>query len=252
MREHRQAAPGLLEGLIVTGSAIAGDWWPGTSDVDLVLVVSRVPTPTELEACAALHSRSIADGPIDGIYVTREQIEEGPDRLGSAVQVVEGILDPDATGGQISWVTWREIESGWEAVAGDDGVGEWAWSSWRFPQADDGARAFSRANLSTYWEHLGRQARLSIADRPAGDPVDARTVRWIALGPARLVATMETGEILSKSAAAGFASERWPRYRDLLARVVSSRHGGDDTFTVADAASALDLLDDCVAASRTP
>jgi len=236
----------------VTGSAIADDWWPGTSDVDLVHVVSRAPTPAELEVLTALHARSIADGPIDGIYLTRAQLEEGPDLLGSAVQVVEGVLDPDATGGQISWVTWREIESGWEAVAVDDGLGPWAWSSSRFPQARDGARAFSRANLSTYWDQLGRQARSSITGRPAADPVDARTIRWIALGPARLVATIETGEILSKSAAAGFASERWPRYRDLLARVVSSRRGGIDAFTVADAATSLDLLDDCVASSRTP
>lgn len=249
VRAHRLAAPRLLDTVLVTGSATAGDWWPGISDIDLVLVVARAPTSAELDRLTRVHADTIPDGAIDGLYLTASQLRSGPVATDRAVQVVDGELSVDAAGGQLSWVTWREIEQGWEGRATDEGVTAWGRSTHRFPGSDAGARAFSRDNLRAYWKPLGRDARAALEGRSPIDAVDERMLRWIALGPARLVATIETGDILSKSGAASFAADRWPHSRDLLDRAVASRRGADVTFSVSDALVALDLLDACVEAA---
>lgn len=47
----------------------------------------------------------------------------------------------------------------------------------------------------------------------------------MALGPARLVATIETEKIVSKSAVAAYAAARWPEHTELLHRADVSRSG---------------------------
>ncbi|RJT90363.1 nucleotidyltransferase domain-containing protein [Cryobacterium melibiosiphilum] len=244
--EHRRLAPGFLDRVVVTGSATAGDWWEGTSDIDLVLVIRRAPSQDELVALGELHRSTISEGPVDGVYLTEQQLAEGPDTVGAAPQVVEGALDTQARGTQLTWVTWREVESGVEGVVDAVGAITWMPSARRFPGAEEGARAFSRHNLRDYWQPLGIRARAQLFSRCDSDPVDPVTVRWIALGPARLVATIETGDVISKSASGAFAAERWPAHAEFLLRAVASRTGEDIPFTVADARQALDLLDQCV------
>jgi hypothetical protein len=113
-------------------------------------------------------------------------------------------------------------------------------------------RGASRRNLQEYWGPLGVRSRAQLAVRPPDAAVDAGTMQWIALGPARLVVTIERGTVVSKSAAAAFAAERWPGHADLLRRVAAARAGGDAVFTVADAADALDLLEQCVLRALDP
>jgi len=79
--------------------------------------------------------------------------------------------------------------------------------------------------------------------------VNAVAVQWIALGPARLVATIERGQILSKTEAARFASRKWPEFEDLLSRAVASRAGENVEFTVDDAQRAIALFERCVDAA---
>ncbi|MGN7799112.1 aminoglycoside adenylyltransferase domain-containing protein [Leifsonia sp. 22587] len=73
----------------------------------------------------------------------------------------------------------------------------------------------------------------------------------MALGPIRLVATIETGDVLSKTAAAAFAAERWPEHAELLERVVRDRAGERQEFTAADGREALTLLRKCVAVAES-
>lgn len=248
VREHRQRLPDLLQRVIIVGSAALGDWKPGRSDVDLVMVVDRRLTSAELTIAAQVHAQTKQSRPVDGIYLTEQQLIDGPEVVLTAPQVVDGQLTAEQLGGELTWVTWREIELGIESEVTVDGVTSWARSERRYPHALEGARRFSRENLSSYWMPLGVESRTRLdALAPEAD-VNARTVEWIALGPARLLATIETGAIISKSRAAEFASARWPEYADVLTRAAASRDGADVTFAAADAAMALDLLDRCVAA----
>jgi len=245
--EQARIAPGLVSRAIVTGSAVTDDWHDGVSDIDVVFVVTRDPL-AELDLLAGLHAASQPH--IDGVYLTETEIARGPDALQTAPQVIEGVLVSAQPGAQLSWVTWRELESGVQGVP-DGGDVIWSPVADRHPDAAAGAVAFSRANLVDYWEPFGERVVAELAGRAQDAPVRSETVRWVALGPARLVATVETGAIISKSEAAAFAADRWPEHADLLRRAVLDRAGNRQRFVVADALQAVELLRACVAVARS-
>ncbi|WP_431220519.1 aminoglycoside adenylyltransferase domain-containing protein [Leifsonia xyli] len=231
---------------VVTGSAAAGDWHPGVSDIDVVFVVTRDPVD-DLPALAELHAAS--DPHIDGVYLTESEIARGPDVIETAPQVVEGVLVSQLAGAQLSWLTWRELESGVQGVV-DGGDVIWTPVSDRHPRAAEGVVEFSRENLRGYWQDVGDGVERELSERPDDGPVRAETVRWVAFGPIRMAATLETGEVLSKTAAASFAAERWPEHADLLDRVVRDRAGERQEFTAQDGREAVALLRKCVAAAE--
>lgn len=244
--EQARIAPGLVSRAVVTGSAVTDDWHDGVSDIDVVFVVTRDPLP-ELDLLAGLHAASQPH--IDGVYLTESEIARGPDSLATAPQVIEGVLVSAQPGAQLSWVTWRELEYGVQGVP-DGGDVIWSPVADRHPDAAAGSIAFSRANLLEYWEPFGDRVVAELAGRGPDSPVRSETVRWVALGPARLVATVQTGEIISKTAAATFAAERWPEHADLLRRAALDRAGDRQRFVVADALQAVALLRACVDAAR--
>lgn len=243
------AAPGSLTSVVVTGSAAAGDWWPGTSDIDVVFVVSRAFSGTEVEVVARLHAATIPLGCIDGLYLTSEQLAAGPEALRSASQAVEGVFREDVQGAQLTWITWREVEEGIEAtVKGSGELGPWVRSVRRFEGAERRSREFSRQNLHDYWSPLVDRVGEQLADQPDDAEVDARTLEWIVFGPPRLAATIETGLILTKTAAARYAAERWPTYARLLERAIASRSGEAEVFTTRDARDAAKLARELIGA----
>jgi hypothetical protein len=241
--EQRRIAPGLVSRAIVTGSASTGDWHDGVSDIDVVFVVNRDPAP-EMEALARLHADSRPH--IDGVYLTESELARGPEAVLTAPQVVDGVLVSAMPGGWLSWNTWRALEQGVQGIV-DGGDVIWSPTSDRHPDSAEGVRAHSRANLLDYWRQVGEGAEVELAPRSDDDPVRNETVQWLALGPIRLVAAMETGEVVSKSEAAAVAAARWPGYADLLDRAVRDRAGERQTFTTGDARQALRLLRECVA-----
>ncbi|WP_374007626.1 nucleotidyltransferase domain-containing protein [Leifsonia sp. LS-T14] len=244
--EQRRIAPGLVSRAVVTGSAVAGDWHPGLSDIDVVFVVTRDPID-DLPALAELHASS--EPHIDGVYLTEAEIARGPDIVQTAPQVVEGVLVSELAGAQLSWITWRELEAGVQGIV-DGGDVIWSPTADRHPRTAEGVVAFSRDNLLDYWQRIGDGLERELADRPDDGPIRPETVRWVALGPIRLVATIETGDVLSKTAAAAFAAERWPEHAELLERVVRDRSGDRQEFTAGDGREALTLLRKCVAVAE--
>ena len=244
--EQRRLAPGLVSRAVVTGSAATGDWYEGVSDIDVVFVVTRDPVD-DLPALAPLHAESSPH--IDGVYLTESEIARGPDRVETAPQVVEGVLVSALAGGQLTWATWLELEDGVQGVV-DGGDVIWTPTADRHPDTASRVGDRSRTDLIEFWGPVGDSAEAELADREPGDPVRAETVRWLALSPIRLVATMESGRILSKTAAARSAAERWPEHAELLDRAVRDRAGDRQTFVTADAREAIALLRQCVALAR--
>jgi hypothetical protein len=245
--EQRRIAPGLVSRAVVTGSAATDDWHDGVSDIDVVFVVTRDPED-DLSALAALHAESTPH--IDGVYLTESEIARGPDHVETAPQVVEGVLVSALAGGQLSWATWRELEDGVQGIA-DGGDVIWTPTSDRHPDAAQQVVARSRDDLVDFWAPVGDSAEAELADRAEGAAVRSETVRWLALGPIRLVETMESGHIVSKTTAARIAAERWPEHAELLDRAVRDRAGERQEFTAADAREAIALLRACVALARS-
>src|SRR5438552_19200486 len=67
-----EAAPDLVTGVYLTGSAVLGDWIPGRSDIDLLYVLSRVPSAEDRRALETVHAQIPATPHVDGIYVPKQ------------------------------------------------------------------------------------------------------------------------------------------------------------------------------------
>ncbi|TFD78979.1 hypothetical protein E3T54_05550 [Cryobacterium sp. Sr8] len=247
--------PGLLDAVHLTGSGASGDW-QHDSDIDLVFETSRFVTVVDAKVLVGLHAATAAAGHcVDGIYLTAGQIASGPDGIRSAPQVVSGDFGMARPDGQLTWVTWLEMLHGSAARVNAGRLGSWSKEERDVDTASavsERASAASRDNLRSYWMPYASDTAARLAARSDDDTVPAEAIEWLALGAQRLVVTIETGRVVSKSAAAEFAAQRWPEYAELLTRVLASRRGeaqpcAAQPFTVRDARRAAALVLDCAA-----
>ncbi len=200
------ALGGILRDVVVVGSASLGDW-QADSDIDLVCTVERELDSRAREAVSPLHanSRDEYGHTIDAMYVTTDGLAKGPDTIPSVVASVAGTLHPESTDGPLNWATWLNIvQSGVRVPLTEDGaLTEVDARSGGTPIEEESARAgairFSRANLDEYWRNRITLSEQIYLHNETPHPVSAFEVEWMALGPARLLATVLTGRIVSKS-----------------------------------------------------
>jgi Nucleotidyltransferase domain/Aminoglycoside adenylyltransferase, C-terminal domain len=240
------ALPGIARGVYVTGSAVLGDWRPERSDLDILAVTERHLEDGELTALEALHAGMPGRPYRDAIYIPAEAIGArpapvgeggtGPDTAGGYPNAVDGVFHraryrPDP-------VLWATLDRHGLTVRGPGA---------HSLGADPGEvwlRGWNHGNLESYWRPWAANARAAMAGHDPGDPLPAGVVPWAALGPGRLHATITTGEIISKTAAAGYTAKLLPEHGELLAHAKAYRLGDDGrTFTVADGYAACDLVD---------
>jgi Domain of unknown function (DUF4111) len=108
-------------------------------------------------------------------------------------------------------------------------------------------RDWNHGNLESYWRPWAVNARAAMAGRDPGKLLPGWVVSWAALGPGRLHATITTGEIISKTAAADYTAKLLPGHGELLSRAKAHRLGDDgQPFIVADGYAACDLIDSVV------
>ena len=243
--------PGLIESVSVTGSAATSDWHSGRSDIDLVVSTWRPILERDAPALADLHAATLASGTtaagaIDGIYLTIDQVEDGPDQVPTAPQVVDGVFRLDVPGDQLSWVTWLELGGAPRAEVSGGQLGSWHPAPLAEPGVAERAAAFSTRNLESYWAPLGRDARRRSLLKRGSEPVSAAAVAWVVLGPPRLLVTIEQLRVVSKSEAGEFAAAAFPEHAALITRVLDWRRTGSGDFTASDAREATRLLSACV------
>ncbi|MGH3506906.1 MAG: aminoglycoside adenylyltransferase domain-containing protein [Nocardioidaceae bacterium] len=259
-RRVHAVRPGLVEAVHVTGSALTDDWQPAHSDVDTVFVVARPVDAADAEQLGALHAATARDeaergNPVDGVYLTAAELAAGPDEVAAAPQVVNGVLTLEKPGGQLSWVTWLELgASPVGRVDATTGAMTWSEPVGVTPEVRAKAAGFSRDNLATYWAGIAEEIDAWLAGPESPDDPDAEVhdsvLTWGVLGAPRLLATIEHGRVLSKSASGDFALQRWPSYTDLICRCQRSRAGQEERFTVRDAHEGLGLLRAVLAAGK--
>ncbi|MFI5771584.1 nucleotidyltransferase domain-containing protein [Streptomyces sp. NPDC051658] len=244
-----------LRDVVVVGSASLGDW-QANSDIDLVCVVARELDSRARDAVSPLHENSKDEygHTIDAMYVTRDGLAKGPDTLQSVVASVAGTLHPESTDGPMNWATWLNIvQSGVRVPLAEDGAmtavdPRSAGMPIEEETARDGAIRFSRVNLDQYWRNRITLSEQIYLHNEAAHPVSTFEVEWMSLGPARLLATVLTGRIVSKSEGGELAADRSPEFRPHLAQVLDARRGADVTRTWSrgDLERSLDLARICV------
>lgn len=225
------ALPGLVTAFWLTGSATSGDWWPGVSDVDVVVGLGRPLTPDEVPALAA----AAAGPPVDGIYLPVADMTDPP----SAGEPVPHVVNGEFSAGpcdEASPVTWLELRQFGMPLRGPA-------PAELMPQPDPAAvRVWLLGNLRGYWSDEADEREKILTARPAGQPARAEGVCWLVLGAPRLHATLATGEVISKTAAGQYAARHWPAHAELARQCVAARAGADVAFTTVDALAAVALV----------
>jgi hypothetical protein len=202
-------APGLVEGLYLEGSAALDDYRPATSDVDFVAVTAA---PPPFDVLARIHER-VGAHPLQGVYLTWDDLRRNPMELGERPQAHDGRL---ATRSGLTPVTWHTLARHGVTCRGPEPA---ELDLWTDPAV---LAAWTDDNLRTYWGRLVTSA--SHLFSPWGlAALGGYGAVWIVTGVSRMHYTLATGDIISKTGAAQHARktfpERWHRVIDEALRL---------------------------------
>ncbi|SCF39647.1 Nucleotidyltransferase domain-containing protein [Micromonospora mirobrigensis] len=227
-----RAIPGYVRGLYVVGSAALGAWQPGVSDVDVVILTSRPAGLADLNQLRAVHAEMPELPHLDGVYLDPALAQVWPVDQRPAPFVVDGQFSSGEPCGELTPVLWLTLRRYGIRVRGPEvpelGV-----------RVDlEQLRRYNLENLRGYWRGTAATLSATLADVPGDQAVDAGTVVWCVLGPARLHYTLAHVDVISKAAAGAYLGELFPEYADLARRAVRWRAGEPERFTAADLALA--------------
>lgn len=213
---HDEVAPGVVEGLYVIGSVALHDWTPH-SDIDVIAVVADPSDPDLFADLAAATEvvRERTSVAIDGPYVAWGDLVVPPMAL-QRPWVLDGEYHVDGESFEINPVTWYTLATYGVTIRGD------APATIGVFLDDVERRAFVRENLHTYWRGVGERLGVGVE---ASDEAEfgSEVVEWVALGVARMLYTLDTGDVTSKSAAGTWAARRFTEFALLLEAAVALR-----------------------------
>lgn len=216
-------APGLVLSAHVIGSASLGDYQPGTSDLDMVVELSRTPTADDLFTLANAHGAGID---IDALYLTEGELAKPWREAGMAWWAREGELRDVQPSFHPDAVTWLQLATNAVTVRGERPA---------TPADVPAARESCRHTLDSYWRPLLRQA----AELTQTTPV----LLWTGLGMPRVWHTARTGEIVSKTRGAELAGQNWPDLAESLHELAVIRSDRSLPVTAAHASAVQELGD---------
>jgi hypothetical protein len=198
------AAPGLVEGLYLTGSTALGEFRPQTSDIDFLAVTSNRPDAAALAALSRAHVRLRHRCPrpfFDGRYVTWNDLARDPRHADPGPYSYEGHFH--ARGYGADPVTWHTVADHGVRCRGAEPADLAIWT-------DAAALAsWTLNNFDSYWRPLLKRAR-RFPDPWSLTAFTSYGAVWVALGVCRLHYTLATGKIASKEEAGCYGIETFP------------------------------------------
>lgn len=223
-----KALPGQVVGLYLTGSIPLGDYRPGRSDIDGVVVVAE--PLKDFEAVRDVHAQLTEKPAFDVTYLTAAELASPPSSDKPVVYSQGGVFRVAPSGGPVSPVLWSEMARQSLGVRSTPGL---------IVHDDHEALVeFTRGNLKSYWAAQFDQLEAAVVTRPDQEVPDW-VLPWVMLGVPRLHALLATSNIVSKTAAGEHALTVFPEWSDLITRCLEHRAGKPISFTNADATAAV-------------
>jgi hypothetical protein len=226
-------APGLVEGLYLTGSTALGEFRPRTSDIDYVAVTAKPPDALAVAALRRAHRQLRRRHPrpyFDGRYVTWDDLASDPRAVGPGPSSYDGVFS--ARGRRdCDPVAWHTVARHGVACRGPEPSSVCIWIE---PAA---LTTWTLDNFDAYWRPL-----LASARRGAGawrlTSYTSYGAVWIVLGVCRLHYTLATGSIASKAQAGEYGLRTFPdRWHRILNEALAIRHADRARPDVASAAA---------------
>jgi predicted nucleotidyltransferase len=191
-----EEAPGLVEGLYLTGSTALGEFRPHTSDIDFLAVTAKQPTAADVAALGRAHSRLHHRRPrpfFDGRYVTWDELTRDPRQAGLGPYSYEGRFHARGRG-DCDPVTWHTVARHGVRCRGPEPADLAVWTD------APTLRSWTLSNFDSYWQPLLRRAR-RFPDPWSVIAFTSYGAVWMVLGVCRLHYTLTTGTIGSKEEA---------------------------------------------------
>ena len=213
-----RAAPNCIEGLYLLGSAAFDDFQPGRSDLDIV-VVTRDPGEPAVVSAVEQARRSIACSiATDGVVLGWDDLQQDPVIVGPRPCFDAVAFHPSARL-MLDPVTWHTLARYAIVVHGPRQTETSMWSD------RTALKRWTHGNLAGYWTdwHRRHDSLFSYAGLTAFHP---RVVEWGVLGVSRLLYTLATGGLTSKTGAGLYARDAMPsRWRAIIDTAISIRSG---------------------------
>jgi hypothetical protein len=197
-------APGLVEGLYLTGSTALGDFRPRTSDIDFVAVTANrldVPAIAALERAQAKLRNRCPRPYFDGLYVNWDDLANNPAQTGQLPTSYEGRFHASKHRGDP--VPWHTVAHHGIACRGPQQADLNIWAE------PEGLAVWTLNNLESYWHPL-LDSTSRFPNRWSIISLTSWGAVWIVLGISRLHYTLATGDICSKKAAGRYALQTFP------------------------------------------
>lgn len=223
LEHHDRLAPGLIEGLYLVGSVSLDDWRPG-SDIDIVAFTTDLPDLNGVEALRSAHlgaTKDVGGIDIDGPRLIRSDVTEPPTRR-LRPWTLGGEFHHDDACFELNPVTWHTLAAQGRAVRGPE-------------PADLGIATttkeltdFVRANVDGYWRSVANTVETAVRDENRSEFRPEMT-SWCVLGLARMLFTVRTGDVASKTAAGHWLADTHPEHRPIVEHALSIRQNGTTT-----------------------
>ena len=216
-------APGLVEGLYLSGSVALGNFRARMSDIDFVAVTAA---PTNTSALAALERahlrvRRYRRRPFfDGVYATWDELAHNPAAATRGPFAHEGRFHYRADTAP-SPVDWHTVARYGVACRGPvpQSIDIWA--------DQDVLISWTVRNLDDYWRPM-RELCSKLPSLGGLFALRDHTVQEGVLGVTRLHYTIATGDITSKQGAGLYALETFPNtWHQLVNECLRIRRGGE-------------------------
>ncbi|HWG61321.1 MAG TPA: aminoglycoside adenylyltransferase domain-containing protein [Streptosporangiaceae bacterium] len=212
-------APGLVQGLYLTGSVALNDFRPRTSDVDFVAVTAAKPGTSEMEALERAHTRlrALRRRPFfDGFYLTWDDLRRGPEGAAPGLFAHERRLQVCS---RLSPVTWFELAGHGVTLRGPEPADLAIWADKQV------LSDWTRGNLDGYWRRWHSQSS-QLGSVPGVISLGAWATMWGVLGVSRLHFTLATGQVTAKEGAGLYALEAFPaRWHRVINEALRIRRG---------------------------
>lgn len=217
----------LVKGVYLTGSIPLGDFRPGKSDIDFIVLLEQIPDKMTLLKFEDIHKRirrRFRRPCLNGYYLTVEDFERsGEENKRTLPSFFEGKWYFNRPF-ELDLVTLFELKTISLTIYGPPA------SELPIRIGPGEVRAQLHQNINTYWAGWIKThgsfsvSGLSLALFP-------RLTEWGILGVARQLYTLETGKIASKTGAGHYALDRLPRsFNDIILTAIEARK--DDRLTL--------------------
>lgn len=198
-----EVAPDILEGVYLVGSIALEDWQPHSSDIDIIAITAE-PADDEVSgtllAAHAVFMERMPDSRVDGPFLAWGDLTLAPVGV-TRPWTLDGVFHHDAECFEINPVTWYTLAAYGVSLRGPQPL------MLQIPLDADERQRFVRDNANSYWAGVLADLRGAIGELAPGATLPSSVPEWCLLGATRMLYTVTTGDVASKSAAGSWAAE---------------------------------------------